>query len=101
MSDIKESIRRLEKSILEDGKVDRAEAQILLAFAKSRVADHAEMAEFVKALKRYNLDLNSWADQVSKYVNAKYVPPPEIKVPSLFTPKAINDALDREQKKRR
>ena len=51
MSDIKESIRKLEKAILEDGKVDRAEAQILLAFAKPRAADSAEMAEFVKALE--------------------------------------------------
>ena len=51
MSDIKEAIRKLEKSILEDGKVDRAEAQILLAFAEARVADNAEMAEFVKALE--------------------------------------------------
>ncbi len=51
MSDIKESIRKLEKAILEDGKVDRAEAQILLAFAKPRAADNAEMAEFVKALE--------------------------------------------------
>ena len=46
MSDIKESIRKLERAILEDGKVDRAEAQILLAFAQSRTADNAEMAEF-------------------------------------------------------
>ncbi len=51
MSDIKESIGKLEKSILEDGKVDRAEAQILLAFAKPRAAGNAEMAEFVKALE--------------------------------------------------
>ena len=51
MSDIKESIRKLERSILEDGKVDRAEAQILLAFAKSRTADNAEMAEFAKLLE--------------------------------------------------
>ena len=51
MSDIKESIRKLEKAILEDGKVDRAEAQILLAFAKPRAADSAEMADFVKALE--------------------------------------------------
>ena len=51
MNDIKESIRKLEKAILEDGKVDRAEAQILLAFAKPRAADNAEMAEFVKALE--------------------------------------------------
>ena len=51
MSDIKESILKLEKAILEDGKVDRAEAQILLAFAKQRAADSAEMADFVKALE--------------------------------------------------
>ena len=51
MSDIKESIRKLERTILEDGKVDRAEAQILLAFAKSRTADNAEMAEFAKLLE--------------------------------------------------
>lgn len=46
-----ETIRSLEKSILEDGKIDRAEAQILLAFAKPRAVDNAEMAEFVKALE--------------------------------------------------
>ena len=51
MNDIKEAIRKLEKSILEDGKVDRAEAQILLTFAKSLAADNAEMAEFVKILE--------------------------------------------------
>ncbi len=51
MSDIKESIHKLERTILEDGKVDRAEAQILLAFAKSRTADNAEMAEFAKLLE--------------------------------------------------
>ena len=51
MSDIKESIKKLETAILEDGKVDRAEAQILLAFARPRAVDNAEMAEFVKALE--------------------------------------------------
>ena len=50
-ADIKDAIKKLEKSILEDGKVDRAEAQILLAFSKPRAADNAEMAEFVKALE--------------------------------------------------
>ena len=48
---VKASIAKLEKSILEDGKVDRAEAQILLVFAKPRTADNAEMAEFVKLLE--------------------------------------------------
>ena len=51
MSDIKEAIKNLERSILEDGRVDRAEAQILLAFAKPRAEGNAEMAEFVKALE--------------------------------------------------
>ena len=51
MNDIKESIRKLEKTILEDGKVDRAEAVILLAYAKERTEKSAEMAEFVKALE--------------------------------------------------
>ena len=51
MNDIRESIVRLEKSILEDGKVDRAEAQVLLAFAKPKAKDDAEMADFVKALE--------------------------------------------------
>lgn len=51
MSDIKESIHKLEKTILEDGKVDRAEAVILLSYAKERAAKSAEMAEFVKALE--------------------------------------------------
>ena len=51
MNDIKEAIKNLERSILEDGRVDRAEAQILLAFAKPRAVDNAEMAEFVKALE--------------------------------------------------
>ena len=51
MNDIRESVRKLEKMILEDGKVDRAEAVILLAYAKERAANSAEMAEFVKALE--------------------------------------------------
>ena len=49
--DIKRSIAKLEKMILEDGKVDRAEAQILLEYAKPKAKDDAEMAEFVKALE--------------------------------------------------
>ena len=51
MSDIKESIQKLERSILEDGRVDRAEAQILLSFAQSRAAGNPEMAEFTKLLE--------------------------------------------------
>ncbi len=74
--------------------------QDLHALAK-RVGQDVSPAEFTKALQKYKLDLNTWADQVSKCLNAKNVPVPEINVPNLFTPKAINDALDREQKKRR
>ena len=51
MSDIKESIKKLEKAVLEDGKVDRAEAAILLSYASARAGESAEMAEFVKALQ--------------------------------------------------
>ena len=46
-----EAARRLEKSILEDGKVDRAEAQVLLAFARPMADENAELADFVKALE--------------------------------------------------
>ena len=46
-----DAARRLEKSILEDGKVDRAEAQVLLAFARPKAADNAEFADFVQALE--------------------------------------------------
>ena len=77
-----------------------AHLQDLHALAK-RVGQDVSPAEFTKALQKYKLDLNTWADQVSKCLNAKNVPVPEINVPNFFTPKAINDALDREQKKRR
>ena len=72
--------------------------QDLHALAK-RVGQDVSPAEFTKALQKYKLDLNTWADQVSKCLNAKNVPVPEINVPNFFTPKAINDALDREKKK--
>ena len=51
MEDIKASIAKLEKYILADGKVDRAEAQILLSFAKARAKDNVEMAEFALVLE--------------------------------------------------
>ena len=51
MNDIKKAIVKLEKTILEDGKVDRAEALLLLAYAKERAAQSAEMAEFAQALE--------------------------------------------------
>ena len=75
-----------------------AHLQDLHALAK-RVGQDVSPAEFTKALQKYNLDLNTWADQVSKCLNAKNVPVPEINVPNFITPKAINDALDREKKK--
>jgi len=46
-----EAAKRLEKSILEDGKVDRAEAQVLLAFARPKAGESAELADFVKVLE--------------------------------------------------
>ena len=54
---IQEVIRKLEKSILEDGKVDRAEALILLSFAKPKAAGNAEMTEFVAAAQLLLADM--------------------------------------------
>ena len=51
IGEIKQAILKLEKTILEDGRVDRAEAVLLLAYAKERAAKSAEMAEFVQALE--------------------------------------------------
>ena len=42
--------RRLERSILEDGKVDKAETELLLNFARPLAETNPEMAEFVRAL---------------------------------------------------
>ena len=73
--------------------------QELHALAK-RVGTDVSPTEFVKALKSHNLDLNSWADTVSKYVNAKSLPSPKTNFPNILPPKAINDALDREIEKK-
>ena len=51
-----DSIRRLERSILEDGKVDKAETEILLGFAKPYAATNPDMAEFVRALEDVRAD---------------------------------------------
>lgn len=51
MSNITEAVRKLEKSILEDSKVDRAEAQILLSFVKARASENKEMEEFSHLLE--------------------------------------------------
>ena len=53
---IQEAIKRLEASILEDGKVDRAETEILLNFAKAHAQTNPEMAEFVRALEDVRAD---------------------------------------------
>ena len=45
-----EAIRRLEASILEDGKVDKAETELLLNFAKPLAPTNSDMADFVRAL---------------------------------------------------
>ena len=53
---VQESIRRLERGILEDGKVDRAETELLLNFAKPLAATDPDMAEFVRALEDVRAD---------------------------------------------
>ena len=51
-----QAIRRLEKSILEDGKVDKAETELLLEFAKPLAATNPDMADFVRALEDVRAD---------------------------------------------
>ena len=48
--------RRLERSILEDGKVDKAETELLLNFARPLAETNPEMAEFVRALDEVRED---------------------------------------------
>ena len=50
------AIRRLEKGIMEDGKVDKAETEILLNFAKPLAATNPDMADFVRALEDVRAD---------------------------------------------
>ena len=49
-------IRHLEKGIMEDGKVDKAETEILLNFAKPLAATNPDMADFVRALEDVRAD---------------------------------------------
>lgn len=49
---VKESLKRFEAAILEDGRVDRAEAQVLLAFARPLADGDPEMAGFVELLEK-------------------------------------------------
>jgi AGZA family xanthine/uracil permease-like MFS transporter len=51
-----ETIRSLEKSILEDGKVDKAETELLLNFAKPLAPTNSDMADFVRALEDVRAD---------------------------------------------
>ena len=51
-----EAIRRLEAGILEDGRVDKAETEILLNFAKPLAAANPDMADFVRALEDVRAD---------------------------------------------
>ena len=48
--------RSLERGILEDGKVDKAETELLLNFARPLAASSPEMAEFVRALEEVRED---------------------------------------------
>ena len=50
------AIKRLEKEILEDGRVDKAETAILLEFARPLAASSEEMADFVRALEEVRED---------------------------------------------
>ncbi len=50
------AVKRLEKDILQDSKVDKAETEILLNFARPLAKDDAEMAGFVKALEEVRED---------------------------------------------
>ena len=50
------AIKRLEEDILRDGRVDKAETEILLNFARPLAATDKEMAEFVRALEEVRED---------------------------------------------
>lgn len=54
--EVMSAVRRLEKSILEDGKVDKAETELLLNFARPLAKESPEMAEFVRALEEVRED---------------------------------------------
>ena len=54
--EVLEVIRSFEKSVLEDGKVDKAETELLLNFARPLAAENPEMADFVKALEEVRED---------------------------------------------
>ncbi len=55
-AEVLEAIKRLEKSILEDNKVDKAETEILLNFAKPLAATNSDMADFVRVIEDVRAD---------------------------------------------
>ena len=69
-----------------------------------RVGKDVSPAEFARALKNQKLDLVTWADAVSKYVNVKAAPAAPLTVsPSVYMPganKAMDDAVNRAKKER-
>ncbi len=54
--EVLDAARRLEKEILEDGRVDKAETTILLDFARPLAKSDKEMAGFVQALEEVRED---------------------------------------------
>ena len=54
--EVTNAARALERSILEDGKVDKAETELLLNFARPLAETSPEMAEFVRALEEVRED---------------------------------------------
>ncbi len=110
MGDVCEGIRQITKqtdNIIVARGAKRAVGNPLPSYLQDlqalgkRVGQDVSPAEFTKSLKKYNLDLNSWADQVSKYVNAKYTPPAQINVPNIVTPRTGYVTPGREEKKRK
>ena len=54
--EVMNAIRKLEAGILEDGKVDKAETELLLNFARPLAEKDPEMADFVRALEEVRED---------------------------------------------
>ncbi len=65
-AEVLEAIKRLEKGILEDNKVDKAETEILLNFAKPLAATNSDMADFVRVLEDVRADGVITADESVK-----------------------------------
>ena len=63
---VKEALKKFEASILEDGRVDRGEAEILLNFARPLAGTDPEMAEFVQLLEQVLKDGKVTAEESIK-----------------------------------